>query len=89
MFRPLSGFKAQYHYFTLVVAADFDEWRVLAVGPGFTVVGQRQFSETRAKEHARQAAAAYIHDQKHEDLPDIDQPEWAPLVSGEWMDYRP
>ena len=36
MFRPLSGYKAQYHYLTLVVAGDFDEWRVLAMGPGFT-----------------------------------------------------
>ena len=89
MFRPLSGFKAQYHYFTLVVSADFDEWRVLAMGPGFTVQGQRQFSEARAKEHARQAAAAYIREQKKEDLPVIEQPEWTPLAPGEWMDYRP
>ncbi|MGD0500877.1 MAG: hypothetical protein ABSC23_20885 [Bryobacteraceae bacterium] len=89
MFRPLSGFKTQYHYLALVVAADFDEWRVVARGPSFTLQGQRQFSEARAKAHARLMAASYIHDEKHEDLPVIEEPEWTPLVPGDWMDFRP
>ena len=89
MFRPLRGFKSKYHYFTLVVSADFDEWRVLAIAPGFTVQGQRQFSETKAKDHAKQVATAYIRDEKKEDLPALEEIEWTPLATGEWMDYRP
>lgn len=88
MFRPLNGFKAQYHYLTLIVAADFDEWRVLALGPGLTINGKRQFSESAAKTQARLAAATYIAEEKHEDLPAIEQPEWTPLVAGEYVDYR-
>ncbi len=88
MFRPLHGFKAQYHYLTLVVAADFDEWRVLAFGPGLTINGKRQFKESDAKTQARLAAAAYIKDEKHEDLPEIEQPEWTPLTNGEYLDFR-
>ena len=89
MFRQLSGFKAQYHYLTLVIAGDFDEWRVLVMGPGFTLQGQRQFGEARAKAHARLAAASYIHDHKHEELPVIEEPAWTPLGPGEYMDFRP
>jgi hypothetical protein len=87
MFRQLHGFKAQYHYLTLVVAADFDEWRVIVKGPECTVMGQRQFGEDKAKAEASRAAAAYIHEQKHEELPDV-QPSWAPLEVGEYLDYR-
>ena len=88
MFRPLRGFKAQYQSFSLVVSADFDEWRVLAIGPGITVQGQRQFSEARAKEHAKLAASTYIQEQLHE-TPPGGEPEWVPLVQGEWVDFRP
>lgn len=89
MFRQLRGFKAEYHYLKLVVAADFDEWRVLVMGPGFTLQGQRQFGEARAKDHARVTAAAYIHDEKKEELAAIPDLEWTPLGPGEYMDYRP
>ena len=88
MLRPLRGFKAKYHDFMLVVSADFDEWRVLAMGPGFTVQGQRQFSEAKAKEHALQAASSYLKE-KGADLSGDTPPEWTALASGEWMDYRP
>ncbi len=88
MLRPLRGFKAKYQNFMLVVSADFDEWRVLAMGPGFTVQGQRQFSEAKAKDHALQAASNYLQS-KGEDVSAIAPPEWIALESGEWMDYRP
>lgn len=88
MFRRLSGFKAQYHYLTLYIASDFDEWRVLIAGPGFTIIGTRQFSEAKAKDHARAVADSYIREEKHEDLPAIPQPEWAPLGASEWLSWR-
>jgi hypothetical protein len=88
MFRPLRGFKTKYHTFTLVVSADFDEWRVLAIGPNYTVQGQRQFSEARAKEHAKLAASSYIREQLKETPPEVEL-EWTALAQGEWMDFRP
>jgi hypothetical protein len=88
MFRPLRGFKAKYHNFNLVVSADFDEWRVLALGPNQMIVGQRQFSEARAKEHAKLSASSYIKEQLGETPPDV-EPEWVALGQGEFVDFRP
>ena len=45
----MSGFKAQYHYLTLLVISKFNEWRVLLYGPSMTIHGTRQFSEGKAK----------------------------------------
>ncbi|MEK7404461.1 MAG: hypothetical protein AAB225_05085 [Acidobacteriota bacterium] len=89
MFRTLSGFKAQYHYLTLLVAADFDEWRVIAAAPGVTVHGQRQFTEAKAKEHALALAKSYIHEQKREELPVLETLEWQPFQPGEFLNWRP
>lgn len=50
MFRSMSGFKAQYHYLTLLAISEFNEWRVLLYGPSTTIHGTRQFSEAKAKE---------------------------------------
>jgi hypothetical protein len=88
MFRPLPGFKAQYHDLTLLVASDFDEWRVLIAGPGCTIIGARQFSEAKAKDHARAVAESYVRDERHEDAAAIPQPEWAPIEKGEWLSWR-
>lgn len=89
MFRALSGFKAQYHYLTLLVASDFDEWKVIVRGPEVCMLGGRQFSEAKAKEHARSCASDYIHGEKKEDLPVLEQLEWAPMPRGEWLNWRP
>jgi hypothetical protein len=89
MFRQLRGFKAEYHYLKLIIAADFDEWRVLVMGPGFTLQGQRQFGEAKAKDHARLTARTYIHDEKKEELPPVEEVAWTPLAPGEYMDFRP
>ena len=87
MFRPLPGFKAVYYDLKLYVASDFDEWRVLIAGPDCTIHGSRQFSEAKAKDHARAMADSYVRERKHEEVPDA-QPEWAPLEKGEWLSWR-
>ncbi len=89
MFRAMPGFRANYHYLTLLVASDFDEWKVLVQGPNVTIIGARQFSEARAKDHARSIAESFIHQEKHEDLPDLPQVDWTPLAQGEWLNWRP
>jgi hypothetical protein len=89
MFRSASGFKAQYHYLRLLVASDFDEWRVIVEAPGVTIIGGRQLGEDKAKQHAVAVADNYIHQEKHEDLPVLAQVAWEPLGSGEWLNWRP
>ena len=88
MFRSLTGFKAKYHYLTLVAAADFDEWKVIVQAPGVCIQGARQFGEAKAKEHARVCASDYIHREKKEDLPVLEQLDWQPLATGEWLTWR-
>lgn len=89
MFRSSAGFKAQYHYLTLLVASDFDEWRIVLQGPGVTIVGGRQITEAKAKEHARSIAESFLHQEKHEELPTLQEVAWAPLTPGEWLNWRP
>ena len=89
MFRHSSGFKMQYQRLTLYVISELDEWRVFVQGPGLTIHGARQFSEGKAKEHARAIATSYLQDEKHEDLPDIETLEWQLVADGEWLTWRP
>ena len=89
MFRTQDGFKAQYHYLTLLVALDFDEWRIILHGPGVCIQGGRQFTEAKAKDYAYAAAIKYIHDEKHEDLPVQEEVQWQPLTPGEVLKWRP
>ncbi len=89
MFRCLPGFKAKYHYLNMVIAADFDEWKVIIEGDGVTINAGRQFTEAKAKEAARAGAASYIHAEKHESLPVIDTVQWQPLGTGEFLNWRP
>jgi hypothetical protein len=81
----MSGFKAQYHYLTLFVIAEFNEWRVFLLGPGTTIHGSHQFSEAKAKEHAATIARSYIYDQKKEELPVPAELAWAPITPGDWL----
>ena len=89
MFRSVTGFKAQYHYLTLYVAADFDEWKVVLQGQGSIIIGVRQFTEAKAKECACKVAVDYLQNEKHEDLPPLESVEWTPFRPGEWLQYRP
>ncbi|HTP33383.1 MAG TPA: hypothetical protein VMJ75_14495 [Candidatus Acidoferrales bacterium] len=88
MFRTMSGFKGQYHYLTLLVVQEFNEWRVLLYGPNTTIQGTHQFSETKAKEHALAVAQSYIRDQKHESLPDLADVTWEPTTPDDWLVWR-
>ena len=42
MFRSMSGFKAHYHYLTLLVISEFNEWRVLVYGPRMVKILMRR-----------------------------------------------
>ncbi|MBI4875808.1 MAG: hypothetical protein HY822_14325 [Acidobacteria bacterium] len=88
MFRSLSGFKAQYHYLTLLAVSEFDEWKVLVSAPGITIHGARQFGEVKAKDHALGIARQYIHDEKHADLPVLESVDWAPTGPDDWLVWR-
>jgi hypothetical protein len=88
MFRTATGFKAQYHYLTLLVASDFDEWRIILHGPGVCIQGGRQFTEAKAKEHARAVAMNYVHDEKHENLLVVENLDWQPFTPGEFLNWR-
>ena len=88
MFRSLSGYKSSYQSLTMLVASEFDEWRVLVCGPGVTIHGARQFGAEKAKEHAVALAREYLHEQKHQDVPDLQKVEWAPTSQEDWLIWR-
>jgi hypothetical protein len=81
----MSGYKSQYHYLTLRVISEFNEWRVMLQGPNGVILGTRQFSEAKAKEHAVDVAKHYIHDYKHDILPVLASTEWTPTTEEDWM----
>jgi len=54
-------------------------------GPSGTIQGTRQFNEAKAKQHAIAVARSYIHDKKHEDLPELPELAWAPTAPEEWL----
>ena len=89
MFRTATGFKAHYHYLTLLATSDFDEWRIVLHGLGVYIQGGRQFTEAKAKEQARTVAMNYIHNEKHEDLSVLENLDWQPLTPGECLSWRP
>jgi hypothetical protein len=89
MFRAATGFKGQYRDFWLIVAADFDEWRVILQGPGVTIQGGRQFSEAKAKEQAVKVADSYVTEIRKEPPGADGDVDWKPLQPGEWMNWRP
>jgi hypothetical protein len=88
MFRSMSGYKAQYHDLTMLVISEFNSWRVLIYAPGTTIHGAQQFGEDKAKEHALTVARTYLHDVKHDDMPDPDQAEWVPSSDNDWLVWR-
>ncbi|MCC6861088.1 MAG: hypothetical protein IT158_21145 [Bryobacterales bacterium] len=85
MFRSLSGYKAQYHDLTLLVAEEFNEWRVMLYSPGMTIHGTRQFSVAKAQDHAVTLARNYVHERKHADLPVLPGVEWQPAGAEDWL----
>ena len=89
MFRKAAGFQADYHHLHLLVAPDFDEWRIILRDDGVTIHGGRQFTETKAKETARQIAEAYLREEKHESLPPLQDIQWSAMQPGEWLNFHP
>lgn len=88
MFRSFNGVKAQYHYLTMLVISEFNEYKVLVYGPGVTIHGARQFAEAKAREHAVAIARDYVRDIKHDDLPEVANPEWQPTAPEDWLAWR-
>jgi hypothetical protein len=88
MFRSLSGSRADYHYLRLVVVSDFDEWKVLVVGPDVSIHGARQFSLAKAQEHALTIAKTFINDRRHEDLPVLPEVEWTDTGASDWLKWQ-
>jgi hypothetical protein len=85
MFVSLRGFKAPYHYLTLLVVSEFNEWKVMLRTPEVTIHGARQFSEAKAKDHALVLARDFIHRHKGEDLPVLEAMEWVPTAQDDWL----
>ena len=89
MFRTAEAYKAEIHGLTLVVAADFDEWRIFLQGPNLIIHGGRQFTGTKAKAHAVQMAEDYVTEKLGESPPESKELEWLPLGDGKWLNWRP
>ena len=89
MFRKAEGFKAQCNNLHLVIAADFDEWRIFLQGPGVIINGGRQFSEDKAKEHAVVTAHDYLCKEEGDSPSALQEVQWIPLDKGEWLNWRP
>ncbi len=87
MFRQASGFKAQYGPLTLMVASDFDEWRIYLHRPGVVIQAGRQFTEAKAKQQAQDVADGYLTE-SGETAGQADV-EWTPLAEGEWLNWMP
>ena len=87
MFRSMSGFKAPYGDLTLLVIAEFDEWRVHLLGPGVMIQGTRQFTEAKAKQHALDIARNYVVEEERNESPPDPTSDWVPLNHGEWLVY--
>ena len=80
MFRPSPGFTAEYHGMTLIVALDYDQWRILVRGPGVVIDGGRQPDRSTAKEEACRIAENYVTREQHAALPSPALVEWTPLA---------
>ena len=89
MFRAAAGFKAQCRDLTVLVASDFDEWRILLRGPNVIVQGGRQFTEQKAKEAARLMTESFLKEHNGESGAAPGDFEWKPLDPGEWQNWRP
>lgn len=85
MFRAMCGSRAPYHYLTLLVVPEFNEWKVLLHGSAVTIQGSRQFSEAGAKEQAVTIARQYVHEHMHEQLPILTDVEWVKATHDDWL----
>jgi hypothetical protein len=84
LFRSFSGFKAQCGYLTLVVVAEFNEWKVLVHGPGVAIMGARQFDQAKAKAHAEAIAESYLREFRKQDVSAAGL-VWVPTDHDDWL----
>ena len=89
MFRKAEAYEAHYHGLTLLVAADFDEWRVFLQGPSVWIHGGRQFNGAKAKEHALRVADSYLHEESGAPPLAAETVEWTLLTEHPWLNWRP
>jgi hypothetical protein len=85
MFRSFSGSKALYSGLTLVVVAEFNEWKVLVHGPGVAIIGARQFDSAKARAHAVEIAETYIRDLRGQDPPPVADIVWNATEHDDWL----
>ena len=89
MFREAEAYTARCDDLTLVVAADFDEWRIFLQGPDVIIHGGRQFTGDKAKAQALRIAGSYLQEAKGDLAIVPEQVEWAPLHERSWLNWRP
>ena len=91
MFRHIEGFKAQYGDMTLMIGHAFVEWHVVIIrNPTKLIQGDRQFSEEKARAHARQLLEHYLSEEKPEDASNLpSELTWVPMETGDWLAWRP
>jgi hypothetical protein len=91
MFRHTEGWKAQYGDMTLMIAHAFVEWHVAVIkNPKKLIQGDRQFSEEKARAHARLLVDHYIREEEQGDSSDLPaELTWVPLEVGDWVSWRP
>ncbi len=88
MFRPLTGFKAQFQDLTLMVVSEFDEWRVIVYSPVVILQGSRQYTSAKAKDHAALLAKTYLSEVKQETVGDAQDLDWQPTGPMDWLIWK-
>ena len=88
MFRPMTGFKATCGPLTLFAVSEFDEWKIVAHdSAGATILGTRQFTEAKAKEHAQALAQHYLAEELSTGVP-APEIEWNPTGPRDFLLWR-
>jgi hypothetical protein len=85
MFRSFTGCKAQYGDLTLVVVAEFNEWKVLVHGPAVAILGARQFDEGKARAHAAEIAETYFRERRKQEAPPAADLVWTKTDADDWL----
>jgi hypothetical protein len=88
MFQTAEAYQAQFKDLTLLVAVDFDEWRIIVRGSDVIVRGKRQFNGTEAREHAVRVAEDYLREVRGEATEVPSNLEWK-RIDGAWLNWRP
>jgi hypothetical protein len=88
MFRDCPGFVAQHQDIALIVALDYDQWKILLLSPAVLIDGGRKSDSIAAKDEARRLLECYIGQQSRCALPAASKLEWNPLQNGYWLTWQ-